>query len=156
MSGTILFFSSQHKTFSRIRYILISAPLLYSVLDTNILPMLISDHSPVKITIYKSHSSSHFKRWRFNVFLLQDAQFLKHIRNYLSDFILLNMSSDVNPHTLWEAAKCIIRGSCISYSSKLVAIRKQKISSLEKKQYNKWNSCRNSVMIRIELKHWSL
>lgn len=50
-----MFFSSQHKTYSRIDYILISAAFMSSALVTEILPMLISDHCPVKITISKSH-----------------------------------------------------------------------------------------------------
>lgn len=125
------FFSSRHKTFSRIDYILISAAVLKSVLVTEILPMLLSDHCPVKLTLAKSHSA-HFKQWRFNVVFLHDDFFSEHIRKDLNYFILSNSSSNVNPHILWEAAKCALRGSCISYSSKIAVARKGKLSSLEK------------------------
>lgn len=122
------FFSSCHKTFSRIDYI---AAVLKSVLVTEILPMLISYHCLVKLTLAKSHSTR-FKQWRFNVFLLQDEFFLEHIRKNLNYLILSNSSSNVNPHILWKAAKCAFRGSCISYSSKIAVARKRKIISLEK------------------------
>lgn len=66
------------------------------------------------------------------MYLLWDEQFLEYIKFDLDDFISLNTSTDVNPHTLWETTKCAIRGSSISYSSKIATDCKVKISSLEK------------------------
>lgn len=46
-----MFYSPRHKSFARIDYILVSSPLLQRVSTIAILPILISDHSPIVCNI---------------------------------------------------------------------------------------------------------
>ncbi len=58
-------------------------------------------------------------RWRFNISLLSNQTFITSLKEYIKEFILINMPSDVDPQILWETTKCAIRGFCISFSSTL-------------------------------------
>lgn len=63
--------------------------------------------------------------------LLQNEEFLKHLREDLQDFININSGSVDDPRFMWEAVKGCIRNVTISFSSKLNKTRKQRIESLE-------------------------
>lgn len=126
------FFSGRHKTYSRIDYILVSSSCLKYVTATEILPMLLSDHAPVLLTLSLTPTIPRSKRWRFNVFLLKNEQFMLSIIQELKLFIRLNDTPDVSPHTLWEATKCFIRGNSISFASSLSKNRREKMVILEK------------------------
>uniref|UniRef100_A0A8B9GYZ8 Endonuclease/exonuclease/phosphatase domain-containing protein n=1 Tax=Astyanax mexicanus TaxID=7994 RepID=A0A8B9GYZ8_ASTMX len=117
------FFSSQHKSYLRIDYIFISAGSLKYVTDISILPILISDHSPVMLKFNPSQYIPSKNRWRFTVFLLQNSDFFKFIKREITYFLEKNKHTDVNPQMLWEATKCHLRGHCISYASYLSKMR---------------------------------
>ncbi len=57
-------------------------------------------------------------RWRFNISLLSNQTFITSLKEYIKEFLEINMPSDVDPQILWETTKCAIRGFCISFSSK--------------------------------------
>ncbi len=57
-------------------------------------------------------------RWRFNISLLSNQTFITSLKEYIKEFLEINMPSDVDPQILWETTKCAIRGFCISLGSR--------------------------------------
>lgn len=74
------FYSTRHKSFSRIDYILVDPPLIQHISTIDILPILISDHSPVTCNITIGVKFPKVSRWRFNNMLLYDTSFLDQLR----------------------------------------------------------------------------
>ncbi len=72
-------------------------------------------------------------RWRFNISLLSNQTFITSLKEYVKDFLEINMPSDVDPQILWETTKCAIRGFCISFSSTLAKARTHQFTQLENK-----------------------
>uniref|UniRef100_A0A671W6Z6 exodeoxyribonuclease III n=1 Tax=Sparus aurata TaxID=8175 RepID=A0A671W6Z6_SPAAU len=126
------FFSARHKTYSRIDYILTSASLNHCINSTDILPIVISDHAPVlyNFKFLPTHSKG-TRRWRFNTTLLQNADFLKKLRNNLKILLEINLETAASPQILWETTKCFIRGEALSFASYLKAARRHRVTQLE-------------------------
>ena len=100
----------------RLDYFFISNTIQEFILDTDIIPAISSDHSPILISFSKEkqHSkSSGF--WKFNNSLLSDNIFKKklkqHIQNIESDNELSN-----DPQIKWEFLKYQIRKFTIRFS----------------------------------------
>ncbi len=127
------FFSNRHKTFSRIDYIFLSPSLISSNSSISILPILLSDHSAVLCSVPLSDVKAKSPRWRFNISLLSNQTFITSLKEYVKDFLEINMPSDVDPQILWETTKCAIRGFCISFSSTLAKARTHQFTQLENK-----------------------
>ncbi len=45
---------------------------------------------------------------RFNISLLSNQTFITSLKEYVKDFLEINMPSDVDPQILWETTKCAI------------------------------------------------
>ncbi len=127
------FFSNRHKTFSRIDYIFLSPSLISSNSSISILPILLSDHSAMLCSVPLSDVKAKSPRWRFNISLLSNQTFITSLKEYVKDFLEINMPSDVDPQILWETTKCAIRGFCISFSSTLAKARTHQFTQLENK-----------------------
>lgn len=127
------FYSSRHKSFSRIDYIFVSTPLLQCFNSIDILPILISDHSPIICTITPVSTAAKPCRWRFNDSLLYDRMFLDQLKTGLVEFLELNTEQCPNPQILWEVTKCFIRGYCIAFSSKAKRLKNIRFIDLEEK-----------------------
>ncbi len=41
-------------------------------------------------------------RWRFNISLLSNQTFITSLKEYIKEFLEINMPSDVDPQILWE------------------------------------------------------
>ncbi len=100
------FFSNRHKTFSRIDYIFLSPSLISSNSSISILPILLSDHSAVLCSVPLSDVKAKSPRWRFNISLLSNQTFITSLKEYIKEFLEINMPSDVDPQILWETTKC--------------------------------------------------
>ncbi len=72
-------------------------------------------------------------RWRFNISLLSNQTFITNLKEYIKEFLEINMPSDVDPQILWEITKCAIRGFCISFSSTLAKVKTHQFTQLENK-----------------------
>lgn len=72
------FFSYIHKMYARINYILLSSPLIPSVVSVNILSRYLTDHNPVAnaLGLDSPHRSL---RWRLNATLLQNTAHISQI-----------------------------------------------------------------------------
>lgn len=125
------FFSSRHKTFSRIDYILISSGLLASVHSIQFLPRLLSDHNPIISSFNYGNIKNKTSRWRFNCTLLKNEEFIAQLKSKLTEFISINKSSVVDLTVVWASVKGFIRNNAISFSSHLHRSRLQNISLLE-------------------------
>ncbi len=42
-------------------------------------------------------------RWRFNISLLSNQTFITSLKEYIKEFLEINMPSDVDPQILWES-----------------------------------------------------
>lgn len=127
------FFSSSHKTFSRIDHVFLSQSLSPAVHSCSILPMTISDHNPVQIEIDVGIKIKKSPRWRFNTTLLQNETFLTEFKTGLLDFLSINRDSVSDPIFVWMATKGFIRSFCISFSSNLNKVRNQRVKILEQR-----------------------
>ncbi len=72
-------------------------------------------------------------RWRFNISLLSNQTSITSLKEYIKEFLEINMPSDVDPQILWETTKCAIRGFCISFSSTLAKAKTHQFTQLENK-----------------------
>ncbi len=70
---------------------------------------------------------------RFNISLLSNQTFITSLKEYIKEFLEINMPSDVDPQILWETTKCAIRGFCISFSSTLAKAKTHQFTQLENK-----------------------
>ncbi len=72
-------------------------------------------------------------KWRFNISLLSNQTFITSLKEYIKEFLEINMPSDVDPQILWETTKCAIQGFCISFSSTLAKAKTHQFTQLENK-----------------------
>ena len=124
------FYSEHHDSYSRIDQIWTSKNLLPSVKDINILPMTISDHSPVEIIIWQRRCGS--RRWRTNNDILKDSKIIKMISEDLKSFFQFNNTPDVAEETIWDACKAFLRGRIISYTSMVRREKQQRMEEILK------------------------
>ncbi len=68
-------------------------------------------------------------RWRFNISLLSNQTFITSLKEYIKEFLEINMPSDVDPQILWETTKQFTQYEVSVYLS-LLLLPKQKLSSL--------------------------
>lgn len=111
------FYSARHKSYSRLDLFFIPQEHLSSVISCNIGPILISDHSPVYLRLSLPQQTHQTKHWRFNSSLLTDIEACNNIRQWLEQYRQDNAASPVTPAVMWDAAKAVIRGQLISYTS---------------------------------------
>ena len=132
-SKEFTFFSNRHKTYSRIDYILVSNAISSKFTKAEIWPAMISDHSSVFGKFCLVGSTQTPKRWRFNITLLQNADFCTKFLSELDDFLSFNEGSVDDPRILWDAIKGFIVSFSTSFSSHLKKSKLAKISELEGK-----------------------
>ncbi len=72
-------------------------------------------------------------RWRFNISLLSNQTFITSLKEYIKEFLEINMPSDVDPQILWETTVRAIQGFCISFSSTLAKAKTHQFTQLENK-----------------------
>ncbi len=123
-SKDFTFFSNRHKTFSRIDYIFLSPSLILSNSSISILPILLSDHSAVLCSVPLSDVKAKSPRWRFNISLLSNQTFITSLKEYIKEFLEINMPSD------WIQAIQSLSGYKINWSkSALMPINNVKVNS---------------------------
>ena len=129
------FFSSVHKSYSRIDFFLLSNSIQSKLSNLTIHPIIISDHAPVTFNWNQIHPDRINTpiRWRFNTSLLKDQEFNSLIQREWASFLEINDSPKSSPSVLWEAGKAVLRGIIISYSTYKKKNEKQQQSELERK-----------------------
>lgn len=125
------FYSSRHKSYSRIDFIFISCSLSSSCQSSDICPMSLSDHDSNVINLKLINQPPRAPRWRFNPTLLRDENFCKSFKTELLEFISINQGTVADPRILWDAVKGFIRNFSISFASHLKKSRMKRIADLE-------------------------
>ncbi len=72
-------------------------------------------------------------RWRFNISLLSNQTFITSLKEYIKEFLEINMPAEVDPQIMWETTKCAIRGFCISFSSTFAKAKTHQFTQLDNK-----------------------
>lgn len=123
------FFASAHQTYSVINFIFIDKRMLplRSCVYTGI---VISDHSPVSVTLNFPDNILPRRIWRLNSRLLADKEFVACISKQIDFFLETNQTPDISKHTLWEAMKAFLQGQIISYSANVNKKRTERINQL--------------------------
>ncbi|XP_054631650.1 E3 ubiquitin-protein ligase znrf1 isoform X1 [Dunckerocampus dactyliophorus] len=127
------YFSPVHHTYSRIDYFLTSNSVISDISNIHIHPITISDHAPVSLFLTNQTMSAPTRCWRLNTSLLKDSDFLKYFEREWTMFLDFNDQPGVSASILWEAAKAVMRGKTISYSSYKKKKERLLESELEKK-----------------------
>lgn len=124
------FYSHVHKSYSRIDYFLADSNLVTSVTNTKYHNILISDHSPLTMSLNLSLPRGSYS-WLINPLLLSDDKFVDIITTKLKNFIEVNDNGEVSDSTLWEALKAVIHGDIISYESAANKERERRFLDIE-------------------------
>lgn len=111
------YFSNASATYSRIDYFFIYSKYLHMVKSCDISPITLSDHARITLTVQLNKEKNTFKQWRFNNSLLSDETFRSNMKMWIKNYIDENCNSNIDPNTIWEAAKATLRGNIISYTS---------------------------------------
>jgi len=101
---------------SRIDYFLTSFSLIPFVEKICIEDSLRSDHFLIGLSLTTSDTPRGPGYWRLNQEILNDPVFVRETSNFITEFFLFNRNS-ANPHIVWEAFKCAVRGHIIKFSS---------------------------------------
>lgn len=90
------FYSHPHNTHTRIDNFLLPIQLAHRVLTIDFLPRLLSDHSPLVMSISMPDKIRGTYRWRFKSTLLNQDDFVTFIREQINIFTLTNKPSCTN------------------------------------------------------------
>lgn len=90
------FYSHRHASYSRIDSFFTPKAELCRIADLRILPMTISDHSPIELSWNIGHKSTP-KQWRLKASLLNDKEFINLITTELKLYLDTNNSPEISP-----------------------------------------------------------
>uniref|UniRef100_A0A8C5PD18 Reverse transcriptase domain-containing protein n=1 Tax=Leptobrachium leishanense TaxID=445787 RepID=A0A8C5PD18_9ANUR len=124
------FFSSVHRTYSRLDYILVSHHCFLDVVDVRIGVRTWSDHAPVTMTIKSPLFRPRMGSWRFNTSLLLDPQFCQEVSTTIQNYFAENLTPEISETVVWEAHKAVLRGTIIAKASTIKKSRQNDISDI--------------------------
>lgn len=124
------FFSAVHKTFSRIDYFFLDKKLLPLVVNCDYKAIVISDHSPVVISLRIPNVCSNYRQWRLNPLLLSDEEFVNFINSEIELFLRINQTPGMSALTVWESLKAYLRGQVISFCAKQKRATTERLTKL--------------------------
>lgn len=124
------FFSHVHHSFSRIDYFFIDKTFLPTVISSDYLAIVISDHAPLALDLSFAIPRGDPPQWRLNSLLLSDESFCNHITTSIDSFINTNTNDSVSHSLLWETLKAFLRGQVISFSAYKNKTQKTAVTSL--------------------------
>ena len=94
------FFSSAHRTFSRIDHILGHKSSLGKFKNIGIIPSIFSDHNAVRLDLnYRRKSIKNSNIWRLNNMLLNNQQITEEIKKEIKICIEMNENENENATT---------------------------------------------------------
>ena len=105
------FFSSAHRTFSRIDHILGHKSILGKFKKVEIIPSIFSDHNAVRLDLnYRKKSIKNSNIWRLNNMLLNNQQITEEIKVCIE----MNENENTTTQNLWDTVKAVLRGRFIA------------------------------------------
>ena len=119
----------------RLDYFFVSNNLQESIKDTEILPTLSSDHSPIFFSLVSTKPASKGKRlWKFNNSLLLNAEFVTKMRNYIHLKINEMKHENINDDQIqWQFLKYMMRKFSRKFSKILAKELREELRILENK-----------------------
>ena len=107
-------FRKATNTGRRLDYIFTSGLFMNLIKEVTIGPRRYSDHNPVYININTSRNAPGRGYWRFPEPLLQNEDFVKHMKGKIADEVQKH-KCDCNASTLWDLVKNAIRRETIRF-----------------------------------------
>ena len=100
------FFSSAHRTLSRIDHNLSHKSNLSKLQEIEIASSILSDNNAMRLDInYKKKSVRNTDTWRLNNTFLNNQQVSEEIKRETKKFLETNDNENTTTQTLWDAAK---------------------------------------------------
>ena len=125
------FFSSTHRTFSRIDHILGHISGLGKFKKIEIIPVIFSDHSTVRLDLnYRKKNVKNSNIWRLNNTLLNNQQIIEEIKKEIKICIEMKENENTTTQNLWDTVKAVLRGRCIALQAYLKKQEKSQINNL--------------------------
>lgn len=107
------YYSSVHRTYSRIDFFLIQPKDLPLITSSQIVYISFSDHAPTHVTMCWDTEPRAPPTRKLNESLLQIPEVREEIAKILSNYFSENADASVSPMLIWEAHKCVVRGELI-------------------------------------------
>ena len=151
------FFSSVHRTVSRIDHILGHKSSLSKFKKIEIISSILSDHNPMRLEInYREKNVKNTNTWRLNNMLLNNQEITKEIKEEIKKYLETNDNKNRMIQNLWDAAKAVLRGMFIAIQAYLKKQEKSQIKNLtlhlkelEKEEQTKPKVSRRKEIIKI-------
>ena len=125
------FFSSAHRTFSRIDHILGHKSSLGKFKKTEIVSSIFSDHNAIKLGInYRKKTVKNTNTWRLKYTLLNNQEITQQIKEEIKKYLETSDNENTTTQNLWDAAKAVLRGKFIAIPSYLKKQEKSQIKNL--------------------------
>ena len=114
------FFSSAHRTFSRIGHILVHKSSLGKFKKIEIVSSIFSDHNAMRLEInYRKKTEKTTNTWRLNSALLNNQEITEEIKEEIKKYIETNNNKNMMTQNLRGAAKAVLIGKFVAIPSYL-------------------------------------
>ena len=124
------FFSSAHRSFSRIDHILGHKSSLDKFKKIEIIPSIFSDHNAVRLDVnYRKKKLKNTNIWRLNNTLLKNQQITEEIKKK-SKYAETNENENTTTQNLWDSVKAVLRGRFIAIQAYLKKQERNQINNL--------------------------
>ena len=121
------FFSSAHRTFSRIDHILGHKSSLDKFKKFEIIPSIFSDHNAVRLDLnYRRKTIKNPNIWRLNNTLLNNQQITEEIKICIET----NENENTTTQNLWDTIKAVLRRNFIAIQAYLKKQENSQINNL--------------------------
>ena len=108
------FFSSAHRTFSRIDHILGHKSSLGKFKKIEIISVIFPDHNAVRLDLnYRKKTIKNCNIWRLTNTLLNNQQIIEEIKKEIKICIETNENENITTQNLWDTVKAVLRGRFI-------------------------------------------
>ena len=124
------FFSSAHRTFSRIDHMMEHKSSLGKFKKTESISSMFSDHNAVRLDVnYRKKTIKNTNIWRLNNMLLNNQQITEEIKNQIKIFMETSENENTTTQTLWDSVKAVLRGRFIAIQAYLKKQEKNQIKN---------------------------
>ena len=125
------FFSSAHRTFSRIDHMMEHKSSLGKFKKTESISSMFSDHNAVRLDVnYRKKTIKNTNIWRLNNMLLNNQQITEEIKNQIKIFMETSENENTTTQTLWDSVKAVLRLGFIAIHAYLKKQEKSQINNL--------------------------
>ena len=125
------FFSSAHRTFSRIDHILGHKFSLGKFKKIENIPSIFSDCNGVRLDLnYRIKTIKNGNIWRLNNMLLTNQQNTEEIKKEIKIYIKTNENGSKTTQNLWKSVKAVLREKFIAIQAYLKKQEKSQINNL--------------------------